>query len=178
LAAGHIDITWLAGPEVGPFGVPGYIFIIVPAAFVLLLALRRLFTRSARTLTEPVGTALARWTGGVKTTFVTASRGTARLELFDWGIRVSGLGLGWLAFPVWEVQYGELRTARSVRWPIANQGILLRPDGSAATDRSRRPPRPLVFSTRHSDEILAQLAGRGVSVSTDVARLTSSDLRR
>jgi hypothetical protein len=63
-------------------------------------------------------------------------------------------------------------------WLIANpnRGILLRPDGAAATGRSLKPARALVFSTLYGDEILAQLAGRGVSVDREVAQLRRSDL--
>jgi hypothetical protein len=170
--------SWLAAGGVVPGPLPGYIFIILPAAFVVFLGLRRLLNRSVRALTEPVGPALASWTGGVKTAFVLAGWGTARLELFAAGVRVSGRGLGKLLFPVWEVRYDELRSVRRVWWLIANRGILFRSDGPVATDRSRKSARPLVFITWRGDEILAQLAGRGVSVDREVARLTSSDLTR
>lgn len=146
------------------------------AAYYWLNTMRR-----TRALTPPaLGAALAQWTGGYKTgfglpylwngaAFGTSTWGTAELELFDWGVRVSGFWPWKLMLPTWEVRYHELRSAQHVRWPIANQGILFRTDGSAV---------PLVFSTTRGPQILVHLAMRGVPVEQKVARLSwGADLR-
>ena len=151
----------------------------VPAVIIWLgtlvigvLAYYRLFA-TRRTLTpRPGGALAARWTGGYKSGYktgrVTSTWGTAQLEMFDWGIRVSGYWLWKLILPTWEVRYQEVRSAQHVRWPIGNQGVLLRTDGSAM---------PIVFSTTRVPQILVQLAMRGVSVEQEVARLKLIDLR-
>jgi hypothetical protein len=148
--------------------IPGYI-ISLGSPVVGTFAYYRLFTtRRARTLTLPVGAAVASWTGGYKIRFGGRSGwGNAQLELFDWGVRVSGLWALKLIVPTWEVRYHELRSVQSVRWPVGNQGILLRTDGSAVS---------LVFVTTRAPQILVQFAMRGVSVEQEVARLKRTDL--
>lgn len=54
-----------------------------------------------------------------------------------------------------------------VTWPIANSGVLMRTDGSAA---------PLVFVTLRDSEVLEALAARGVPVDHSVTRLRQADL--
>jgi hypothetical protein len=94
-------------------------------------------------------------------------RGTARLELFEWGARVQTSGLfGWLGLR-WEVRYSELVQARPITYPIANRGVLLRTDGSAVS---------LAFTTFRGPEILDQLAARGVPVDRSVTPLRRTDL--
>jgi hypothetical protein len=150
--------------------VPGYIIslgtaVVGAAAYYWLITARR-----TRALTPPaLGAPLAHWTGGCKSRFATSTWGTAELELFDWGVRVSGFWPWKLMLPTWEVRYHELRSAQHVRWPIENQGILFRTDGSAV---------PLVFSTTRGPQILVHLAMRGVPVEQKVARLNwGTDLR-
>jgi hypothetical protein len=140
------------------------------AAVLLYLLYLWQFPDLARTLTPPMtGAVLARWTGGYKTRFLFSASGTAQLELFDWGIRVSGLGLLFKQMlPRWEVRYHELRTVQHVRWRIFVEGVLLRTDGSAL---------PLLFISTRCGEILAELARRGVPVDNELARLNRSDLR-
>jgi len=54
-----------------------------------------------------------------------------------------------------------------IKWPIANSGVLMRTEGSAA---------PLVFVTLRDREVLDALAARGVPVDRSVTRLRQVDL--
>jgi hypothetical protein len=137
------------------------------AGVLAVVAYNRLFRTRRLLAPRPVGPALAMWTGGVKTAFARGSWGTAQLELFDWGIRVSGLWPWKLMLPTIEVRYHELRNVRRVKWQLS-EGVLLRTDGSAV---------PLVFLTTRAPQILVQFAMRGVSVEQEVARLKRTDLR-
>jgi hypothetical protein len=165
----------LPGGEPGcslPFEVisgPGFI-ISLGAVVMGVLGLRRQSARSARTPAPPAGTAVARWGG--RTWFGFMTRTAARLELSDWGIRVWPYS-GW-PVPAWEVRYYELRTVQPVTWLTARQGVLFRPDPSVATYRSRWSALLIVFWTWKkggSSEILAQLEGRGVSVTREAGRI-------
>jgi hypothetical protein len=150
LVTGHI--TWLWTIVFGVLAVVGY---------------SRLFRTRRLLAPRPVGAAVARWTGGVKIAFLRASWGTAQLELFDWGIRVSGFWPWKLMLPTVEVRYQELRNVQRVRWQLT-EGVLLRTDGSAV---------PFAFLTTRAPQILVQFAMRGVAVEQEVARLKRADLR-
>jgi hypothetical protein len=138
------------------------------AAVVGGIILRRMHRPSARTLTVPdAGPPIAVWTGGMKTRSVNSTGGTARLELFDWGIRVRGLGPWRWLLPVWEARYEELTAAQMIKFPIANPGVLMHTSGA---------PVPLVFVTFRGLEIVDQLEARGVPVDRSVSRLRRADL--
>jgi hypothetical protein len=123
--------------------------------------------KSSRFVSVSEGAPAVVWNGGLRTQTVHATSGTARLEMFDWGVRVRGRGMWRRLLPTWEVRYGELTTAQVMRWPIANSGVLMRTDGSAA---------PLVFVTLRDSEVLEALAVRGVPVDHSVTRLRQADL--
>jgi hypothetical protein len=77
-----------------PSGTAFGIFALV-AAVAAIAFFRWLARRSARTLDMPdEGPAIATWNGGLRTRTMSATGGTARLELSDWGIRVRGRGRG------------------------------------------------------------------------------------
>jgi hypothetical protein len=143
----------------------GVIALVIVVAAITLF--RRRSAKSSRTVSVPEETPAAVWKGGLRTQTVNATSGTARLELFDWGVRVRGRGLWRVLLPTWEARYRELATAQLIKWPIANSGVLMRTDGSAA---------PLVFVTLRDREVLDALAARGVPVDRSVARLRRVDL--
>ncbi len=123
--------------------------------------------KSTRRLSSAQETPVAVWKGGLRTRMVNATAGTAKLELFEWGLRISGRGLWRVVAPIWEARYQELTNAQAVRWPIANPGVLMRTDGSAV---------PIVFVTHRGREVLDALEARGVPVNRSVARLRQADL--
>jgi hypothetical protein len=149
--------------------VPSIVFPIIGivGAAAGAIMFRRAASGSSRTLAMPATPPLASWRGGFRTKTLGGSGGTARLELFEWGARVRTSGLfGWLGLR-WEVRYSELVQARLITYPIANRGVLLRTDGSAVC---------LAFTTFRDQEILDQLAARGVPVDRSVTPLRRTDL--
>lgn len=150
-----------------PPGTAFGIFALV-AAVAAIAFFRWLARRSARTLGMPdEGPPIATWNGGLRTRTMNATGGTARLELFDWGIRVRGRGPWRWLLHAWEARYGELAKAQLIKFPVANPGVLMRTSSSAV---------PLVFVTFRGLEILDQLEARGVPVDRSVTRLRRADL--
>lgn len=139
------------------------------AVVIATIALFRFQTRKySRSVSISEEQRVAVWTGGIKTGSLSSTLGTARLELFSWGIRVRGLGLWRPVLPNWDARYGELRLAQHVKWRIANSGILMRTDGSVA---------PIVFTTLCWSEVLDALEARGVAVDRTGDRLRMADLQ-
>jgi hypothetical protein len=149
--------------------VSGIAFGIVAAALVptMIVLVRRRSATSSRTVSAPEETPAAVWKGGMKSRTVSATSGTARLEMLGWGVRVRGRGLWRALLPIWEARYGELTIARIVEWPVGNRGVIFHANGPAV---------PLVFVTLRGDEILDALAARGVTVDRSVTRLRLADL--
>lgn len=125
--------------------------------------------KSTRRLSVAGETPVVVWKGGLQTKTMRASLGTAKLELFEWGLRIRGRGLWRVMLPTWEARYRELTKAQMIRWPIANPGVLISTDGSAV---------PIVFVTWRGREVLDALEARGVPVDRSVARLRQYELRR
>jgi hypothetical protein len=109
-------------------------FVLILAFFVLVLAFiawgfllsRGSAVSASRRVGAPGGQATARFRGGMwRLGKLSFDAGTVRLEFFDWGIRLAGLGLGRLMTPVWEAQYEDLTEARLVIAPT-HRGIRLR----------------------------------------------------
>jgi len=150
------------------FGIAfGIVAFAVVAGTVALFRSRS--AKSSRTIAAPEELPVAVWKGGLRTHNVNATSGTARLEMFDWGVRVRvrGRGLWKVLLPTWEARYSELATAQLIEWPVANHGVLMRSDSSVA---------PLVFVTLRDREVLEALAARGLLVDRSVSRLRQADL--
>jgi hypothetical protein len=149
--------------------VSGIVLGIIAAAVVAatVAAFRGQSAKSTRRVSAIEEVAAAAWKGGLRTRTVNSTAGTARLELFGWGVRVRGRGLWQALLPTWEVRYGELTAVHLIEWPLGNSGVMLRADGSAV---------PLVFFTFRGREVLDALELRGVPVDRSVSRLRRADL--
>jgi len=110
------------------------ILVLVLAVFVLVLAffawgflfIRGVAVSASRRVGAPGGRGTARFLGGMwRRGKLSLDVGTVRLEFFDWGIRLAGLGLGRFMAPVWEARYEDLIEARLVIAPT-HRGIRFR----------------------------------------------------
>jgi hypothetical protein len=144
--------------------VTGVIYTICALAIVAgtIVVFRVQSSKSARSIAVSKESPAAVWTGGLKTGSISSTWGTARLELFSWGIRIRGLWFWRLILPNWEARYTELLSAQLVRWPIANSGVLIGTDGTAA---------PIVFTTPAGSKVLDALEAHGIPVDRTVDRL-------
>src|SRR5580658_2784595 len=106
--------------------ISGVVYAICALAIVIgtVMFFRAQSSKSGRSISAPKESPVAVWTCGLKTGSIGSTWGTARLELFSWGIRVRGLGLWRPILPSWEARYAELLSAQLVKWPIANSGVL------------------------------------------------------
>jgi hypothetical protein len=146
--------------------VPVDILLAVALALVVILGLFMWIRRSAscaRTIEAPAGELDRFFWGGVMCRYVVTSGSLARLELFDWGIRICGTALARWLVPTWEARYEELAGAELV---------VLRSSRIAVWFRLREEPDAMAFLTERSAEILLLLEERGVPVNRYVARIS------
>jgi hypothetical protein len=132
------------------------VFVLVLAIFALVLAFfawgflffRGVAVSASRRVGAPGGRATARFRGGMwRRGRLSLDIGTVRMEFFDWGIRLAGLGLGRFMTPVWEARYEDLTEARMVIAPT-DRGIRLRA-GEGGDE--------VIFWTDQGSEILDRL---------------------
>ena len=69
---------------------------------------------NARTIDAPAGGSDALFRGGVMARHIMTSGTLARLEFFDWGVRLSGTVLARWIVPTWEATYDQLAIAELV----------------------------------------------------------------
>jgi hypothetical protein len=133
--------------------------LIVPAVVLVFMAsvllyIRRKAVRDSRRLGLPDTRRTATFLGGMLLGKNNAGPGTVRLEFFDSGIRLRGVGVFRALAAVWEARYEELTEARLVTAPT-NPGVRLRAAGSTG---------PVIFWTRQGSEILDRLEEHAVPV--------------
>jgi hypothetical protein len=141
----------IAAVVVGVLAVPG-----IAAGY---WGLRQWTSSASRLVGLPVTQPEAEWLGAALTATVNVGLPLARLELFDWGVRLgsSARALRW-CIPTWEARYGELAIVKSVTGPIqvgAISGLRFAVADSADA---------VVFWSAHSPEILDRLQEAGATV--------------
>lgn len=126
----------------------------VPTVAATLWALRDQAGRAARLIGMPGTAPESTFLGGSLTATARATWPLARLEFFNWGIRLSAsLRLLRWVIGTWEAQYEELATVRLIS--SLNPGVRLALKGS--TDA-------VVFLTFESTQIADRLEAHGVPV--------------
>jgi hypothetical protein len=117
---------------------------------------------NARTIDPPAGGPAALFRGGVMARHILTSGSLARLELFDWGVRLSGTVISRWIVPTWEATYDQLAVAELVTLPASRIAVWL---------RLRGEPHAIGFLTGDHREILTLLQERGVPVNRAVTQV-------
>jgi hypothetical protein len=135
----------------------GVAVIIIASAFLFK---RREAVRDSRRIGVPDARRTATFRGGLQTwKKINVGKGSmdmeeVRLEFFDWGIRLRGVGIMRPVVPVREAQYEELTEARLVT-AHKKQGVRLHAAGIADA---------MIFWTRQDSNVLDRLEEHAVSV--------------
>jgi hypothetical protein len=86
----------------------------------------RLAGANARRIEPPEGELEDLFWGDVMGRHVITSGGMARLEFFDWGVRLRGTFISRWIVPTWEARYDELGTAGLATLPHSRVAVWLR----------------------------------------------------
>jgi hypothetical protein len=137
---------------------------------VLLLALcvsglfmwTRLVAANKRTIGAPAGELEQFFWGGVMCRHLITSGTLARLEFFDWGVRLRGIPISRWIVPVWEARYDELAIAELVALPQSRIAVWLRLRGESTA---------IAFLSDRTSQILPVFEEHGVPVNRTVTRI-------
>jgi hypothetical protein len=121
-----------------------------------VLMQRRSARRLTRTVQEPRSPLLATFRGSMRSRQA-ASGAAARLEFFDWGIRVRSTRPFRSLLPAFEVRYNELTDAQLVS-SRSRRGIRFRSDCL---------PEPVTFTSQGTEQIVSLLQLRGVPINRE-----------
>lgn len=104
--------------------------------------------------------------GGVMCRGLVTSGTLARLEFYDWGVRIRGIAVSRWIVPTWQARYEELAIAElvSLRWSRITVWFRLRDDAGG-----------MGFLSDRSSEILPLLEHRGVPVNRSVAEIRRAE---
>lgn len=122
----------------------------------------RLAASNQRIIGAPGGEPEALYRGGVMARHVVTSGTLARLELFDWGVRLRGTPISRWLVPTWEATYDELAIAELVALPASRNAIWFRLRG----ERSG-----IAFLSDFNLVILPKLEKHGVPVNRSVSKI-------
>ncbi|HUC60161.1 MAG TPA: hypothetical protein VMA95_22370 [Streptosporangiaceae bacterium] len=148
--------------------MPVVILLIVVLALAAVAGLTVWVRRAAscRRITDtPAGELTRSFTGDVMCRSAITSGGLARLEFFDWGVRLRGVAVSRWLVPTWEARYDELGLAELVKLRFSRIAVWLRVRGE---------PGGIGFLTYFSQDILRELAARHVQVNRAVAEVRST----
>lgn len=139
----------------------------VGALFVLLCASGivmwiKLAASNTRTIDAPPGELRELFRGGVMARHVITSGSLARLEFFDWGVRLRGTVISSWIVPTWEARYDELARAGLVALPASRLAVWL---------RLRAGQSAIAFLSDRCRDILPVLERHGVPVSATVTKI-------
>jgi hypothetical protein len=148
--------------------VPVVILLIVVLAVAAIVGLAVLIRRRAscgRTADAPAGELARSFAGDVMCRSAITSGGLARLEFFEWGVRLRGVVVSRWIVPTWEARYDELALAELVKLRFSRIAIWLRVRGETGG---------IGFLTSFSKDILRELAARDVPVNRVITEVRST----
>src|SRR5262245_25536629 len=111
----------------------------------------RLAASNRRIIGAPAGELRELFRGGVMARHVITSGSLARLEFFDWGVRLRGTVISSWIVPTWEARYDELGRAGLVALPASRIAVWLRlrDEGDAIAFLSERSRHILPVLEKH-----------------------------
>lgn len=116
----------------------------------------------ARILGVPRGEPERSFSGGVMCKHLITSGSMAKLELFDWGVRVGGTVISKWVVPTWEARYEDLAIAELVTLPWSRIAVWF---------QLRGEPDGMAFLSQYHRDILRALEGHEVPVNRSVVRV-------
>jgi hypothetical protein len=122
----------------------------------------RLAATNARIIDPPTGELEDLFWGGVMCRHVITSGSLARLEFFDWGVRLRGTAISRWIVPTWEASYEELAIAELVALPQSRIAVWLRLRGHVGA---------IAFLSDRTSQILPVFERHGVPVNRSVTRI-------
>jgi hypothetical protein len=149
------------------------VLVVILLVVVLLLAVAAGLGRwvwrgrsATRTIGAPAGEREVVYHGGILCKALTTSGLLVRFELFDWGVRISGIAPSRWVIPTWEARYEELAVAELVASSFSRVAVWL---------RLRGEPGGMGFLSGNGEEILRHLEKRDVPVNRAVTRIRRVD---
>jgi hypothetical protein len=154
--------------------VIGLIVALVLLCAGALVMWTRLAAANERRIEVPAGELKDLFWGDVMAKHVMTSGSMARLEFFDWGIRLRGIVISRWIVPTWEARYDELAIAQLATLPHSRTAVWLRlkADTPAVLVQEGRPrSTPAVgFLCDRYTQVLPVLEGHGVQVDRSVVK--------
>jgi hypothetical protein len=146
----------------------------VPALFLLAVLVlmcgvgvvmwARLASANTRLIGAPADGDLQRlFRGGVMGKHIITSGTLARLEFYDWGVRLRGTAISRWVVPTWEARYAELALTRRVCLPASRLAVWLRVRGD--------PGSAIGFLSDITGQILPVLEEHGVQIDQSVTQV-------
>lgn len=142
------------------------VIVLVVLCVAGLVIWARLAAANDRIIDRPAGELEEFFWGGVMCRHVVTSGSLARLEFFDWGVRLRGIPISRWLVPTWEARYDELRTAGLVSLPHSRVAVWLRVRGESNA---------IAFLSDRYSHILPVLEKHGVQISRSVTQIRRVD---
>ncbi len=127
----------------------------------LFTSIRRA-ARCARIIGAPAGEPEDSFGGGVMCKALITSGSLAKLELFDWGVRISGIVISRWLVPTWEARWDDLAIAELVALPHSRIAVWF---------QLRGEPDGMAFLSQRNQDILRVLERHKLPVNRSVAHI-------
>lgn len=142
------------------------VVVLVVAGVAGLVTWIRRAKSCARIIDAPDGESDRLFPGDVLSRHTMMSGSLARLEFFDWGVRLHGLAVSRWVVPTWEARYEELAIAELVTLRYSRFAVWLRLRGTADG---------IGFLTHWSRDVLREFEKHDVPVNRSVIKVARAE---